>query len=119
LPTGRSPLGCIDLARIEQRALGGWMIGAAPPGHVAIDGKRLRGSATARSTRTHLLAAFSAGLQGVIGQLRLAPQANEITAAMELLKLLPLQGIIVTGDAIFTQTAICQAIMDGGGTIWA
>ncbi|MEA2744156.1 MAG: hypothetical protein QOG25_2527, partial [Acetobacteraceae bacterium] len=31
------------------------------------------------------------------------------------LKLLPLQGIIVTGDAIFTQTAICQAIIDGGG----
>jgi predicted transposase YbfD/YdcC len=104
----------LDVTGLE-RALGGWVIGTAPPGHVAIDGKRLRGSATARSTGAHLLAAFSAGLQGVIGQLQLAPQANEITAAMELLKLLPLQGIIITGDAIFTQTAICQAIIDGGG----
>jgi hypothetical protein len=61
------------------------------------------------------LAAFSAGLQGVIGQLRVAPEANEITAALELLKTLPLQGVTVTGDAIFTQKAICQVIIDGGG----
>jgi hypothetical protein len=64
---------------------------------------------------THLLAAFSAGLQGVIGQLRVAPEANEITAALELLKTLPLQGVTVTGDAIFTQKTICQVIIDGGG----
>jgi Transposase DDE domain len=82
---------------------------------VAIDGKRLRGSATAQSPGTHLLAAFSAGLQGVIGQLRVAPEANEITAALELLKTLPLHGVTITGDAIFTQKAICQVIIEGGG----
>jgi hypothetical protein len=81
----------LDIAALEQ-ALSGWVIGEAPvSGHVAIDGKRLRGSATADAPGTHLLAAFSARLQGVIGQLKVAPEANEITAALELLKILPLR----------------------------
>jgi hypothetical protein len=105
----------LDVAALE-KALGGWVTGdASTAGHVAIDGKRLRGSATAQAPGTHLLAAFSAGLQGVIGQLRVPPEANEITAALELLKALPLKGVTITGDAIFTQKAICQAIIDGGG----
>lgn len=104
----------LDVRALEQ-ILGLWVTGKAPAGHVAIDGKRLRGSATAQSPGTHLLAAFSAGLQGVIGQLRVPPEANEITAALELLKALPLKGVTITGDAIFTQKAICQAIIDGGG----
>jgi len=61
------------------------------------------------------LAAFSASLQGVIGQLRVAPDANEITAALELLKTLPLTNVVVTGDAIFTQREICRAITERGG----
>lgn len=56
-----------------KRARGGWVLGEQPAGHVAIDGKRLRGSATAQSPQVHLLAAFSATLQGVTGQMRLAP----------------------------------------------
>lgn len=99
-----------------ERALGGWVQGeAATAGHVAIDGKRLRGSATAEKSGVHLLAAFSENLQGVIGQLRVAPGANEITAALELLKILPLEGAIITGDAIFTQREICRVITEGGG----
>jgi len=68
-----------------------------------------------QSPRVHLLAAFSAKLQGVIGQLRVAPEANEITAALELLRTLPLRGVILTGDAIFTQREICRVIIEGGG----
>jgi hypothetical protein len=104
----------LDVAALEQ-ALGGWVQGGAPPGHVAMDGKRLRGSATTQSPGTHLLAAFSASLQGVIGQLRVAPEANEITAALDMLKTLPLTGVTITGDAIFTQKEICKVIIDGGG----
>ena len=105
----------LDVTALE-RALGSWVAGATPvAGHVAIDGKRLRGNATAHAPGTHLLAAFSAGLQGAIGQLRVAPEANEITAALELLKTLPLKGVTITGDATFTQRAICQTIIDGGG----
>jgi predicted transposase YbfD/YdcC len=63
----------------------------------------------------HLLAAFSASLQGVIGQLAVAPDGHEITAALQLLKTIPLAGVIVTGDAIFTQREICRVITDAGG----
>ena len=104
----------LNIVALEQ-ALGVWVRGDKPAGHVAIDGKRLRGSATATSPGAHLLAAFSTGLEGVIGQLRVDPEMNEITAALEMLKTLPLKGTIVTGDAIFTQKAICRAIVDGGG----
>jgi predicted transposase YbfD/YdcC len=51
----------------------------------------------------------------VIGQLRVPPEANEITAALTLLKGLPLDGAVITGDAVFCQRAICRAIRDGGG----
>lgn len=104
----------LDVAALE-RALGDWVRGDCPAGHVSIDGKRLRGSRQGTAAGVHLLAAFSTKLQGVIGQLRVAPEANEITAALELLKTLPLAGMIVTGDAIFTQREICRAIIDGGG----
>jgi DDE_Tnp_1-associated len=59
----------LDIAALE-RALGAWVRGAAPPGHMAIDGKRLRGSATATSPGVHLLAAFSSSLEGVIDDRR-------------------------------------------------
>ena len=120
---------CLDRASLEA-VLGAWVRdGRAPghiapghiapghiaPGHMAIDGKRLRGSATAATPGVHLLAAFSDSLCGVIGQLQLPPDSNEITAALDLLKALPLSGSIVTGDAIFTQREICRLIKDRGG----
>ena len=51
----------------------------------------------------------------MIGQLAVAPDCNEITGALQLLKTLPLDGVIITGDAIFTQREICRVIIDGGG----
>ncbi len=107
----------LDVDAAEQ-VLGEWALGGAAPGHVAIDGKRLRGSAPAGhdgSAGVHLVAAFASRLGAVIGQLRLAPEANEITAALALLKSLPLEGAIITGDAEFCQRAICRAIRDGNG----
>jgi predicted transposase YbfD/YdcC len=104
----------LDVTSLE-RILGAWVQGGRAAGHVAIDGKRLRGSATALSPGAHLVAAFSASLEGVIGQLRMEPETNEVTAALQLLKTLPLQDVIVTGDAMFTQREICCVIKDGGG----
>ena len=88
---------------------------AAELGHVALDGKRLRGSRTAEGPGVHLLAAFCRSLQGVIGELRVAPDANEIAAALTLLKGLSLEGALVTGDAEFAQREICRTIVAGGG----
>jgi hypothetical protein len=57
----------LDVTALEG-ALGRWVSGQQVSGqqvsgHVAIDGKRLRGSATAHATGVHLLAAFSASLR--------------------------------------------------------
>lgn len=107
----------LDVAAAE-RVLGNWACGGAPLGHVAIDGKRLRGSAAAGhdgSAGVHLLAAFASRLGAVVGQLRVPPEGNEITAALALIKSLPLAGAIVTGDAEFCQRAICHAVRDGQG----
>ncbi len=76
----------------RERALGHWVRGEQAAGHVALGGKRLRGSATAPSAGGHPLAAFNASLQGEIGQLAVAPDGNEITAALQLLKTLPFCG---------------------------
>ena len=43
------------------------------------------------------------------------PGTNEITAGLALLKTLPLRGVTITGDAIFTQTEFCRIITDEGG----
>lgn len=107
----------LDVTAAEQ-VLGEWVREAGPVGHMAIDGKRLRGSAPAGhdgSEGVHLVAAFASRLGGVIGQLQVAPDSNEITAALALLKALPLDSAIVTGDAEFCQRAICQRIRDGNG----
>lgn len=96
--------------------LGKFVLGdAAVPGHVAIDGKTLRGSRRHDAKALHVLSAFSAGLSGVIGDLVVEPHQNEITAALILLKGLPLEGAVITGDAIFCQRQICQQIRDGKG----
>ncbi len=101
-----------------EAVLGAWVRGSDALGHVALDGKRLRGSAPAGhdgSAGVHLVAAFASHLGGVIGQLQVEPDGNEITAALALLKGLPLRGAVITGDAAFCQRAICQAIRDGKG----
>jgi hypothetical protein len=104
----------LDVVSLE-RLLGAWVMGDAAAGDIALDGKRLRGSARGGRQGVHLLAAFSERRKGVIGQLQVAPDANEITAALDLLKTLPIKGAVITGDAIFAQKAICRAIIDGGG----
>jgi DDE_Tnp_1-associated len=106
-----------DVAALEA-GLAAWVRGAgaaAELGHVALDGKRLRGSRTAEGPGVHLLAAFCRSLQGVIGELRVPPGGNEITAALTLVKGLALDGVLVTGDAEFAQREICRTIVDGGG----
>ena len=106
----------LDVASLKA-ALGAWVRGGGSAGHIAMDGKRLRGSATATAPGAHLLAAFSNALGGVVGQLQVAPDSNEITAALDLLRALPLEGSVVTGDAIFAQKEICRVIRDGGGRL--
>lgn len=97
------------------RTLGRFAAGEAKGGHIAIDGKTLKGSRRLDAAPLHVLSAFATELGAVIGDLTVAPDHNEITAAVVLLKGLPLDGAIITGDAIFTQREICRHIRDRNG----
>lgn len=97
------------------KALGGFARGDAAPGHIAIDGKTLKGSRRLDAKALHVLSAFATGLSCVIGDIVVEPGQNEITAALAFLKELPLEGAVITGGAIFCQREICQAIEDGKG----
>jgi hypothetical protein len=80
-----------------------------------LDGKKLRGSQGHLLPGVHLLAAYAPDVEAVLAQLHVPADTNEHKAALELLKLIPLEGTLITGDAAFTQRDFCQAIVDGGG----
>ncbi len=84
-------------------------------GHVAIDGKRLRGSQHETSPGVHMLNAFSSKLKAAVGSLTVPPDSGEVIEALELIKNLPLDGAVVTGDAAFTFRSVVEAIRERGG----
>ena len=104
----------IAVADLEQ-ALGTLVKVEGGLGHVAIDGKRLRGSQHETSPGIHMLQAFSTKLQAAVGTLVVPPDSGEVIEAIELIKSLPLDGAVVTGDAAFTFRPIVEAIRERGG----
>ena len=62
-----------------------------------------------------MLNAFSTKLQAAVGALVVPPDSGECVEALELIKALPLEGAVVTGDAAFTMKPIVEAIRDRGG----
>jgi hypothetical protein len=98
-----------------ERALGSAVTLDGPLGHVALDGKRLRGSQHETSPGVHMLQAFSTRLQASVGALAVPPDSGEVVEALKLLKNLPLEGAVVTGDAAFTTEKIARAIREQGG----
>lgn len=82
---------------------------------IALDGKTLRGSAGYQVPGVHLLSAYAPRVSAVIAQLRVDAKTNEHKAALEFLGVLPLQGKVVTGDAMFCQRDFCEKVVDSGG----
>ena len=92
-------------------------VAAASGGQVvAIDGKVLRGSHDRGAGRAalDLVSAWASANRLVLGQVAVAEGSNEIPAIPALLRLLALEGCIVTVDAIGCQTAIARAIRERG-----
>ena len=104
-----------DLGRALGGAASGYGGAGSEPGHVAIDGKRLRDSQGERSPGMHMLQAFSTRLQAGIDALAVPPDSGEVAGASKLLKDLPLDGAVVTGDAAFTTEKIARAIRERVG----
>ncbi len=83
--------------------------------HVAIDGKTLRGSGSAKLGPLHLVSAWATAQHLSLGQVAVDAKSNEITAIPALLELLDLNGALVTIDAMGCQKAIARKIVDQGG----
>lgn len=76
---------------------------------IAIDGKTVRGAGL---RALHLVSAWVHRSGIVLGQRKVDAKSNEITAIPQLLDDLYLAGSIITLDAMGTQTAIAQKIID-------
>lgn len=84
---------------------------------VALDGKTIRGTIPRGQSHgsVHLLAAYMPRRGVVLLQVAVETKANEIVAAPGLLGQLALSGVLITGDAMFTQRALSIQIVEAGG----
>lgn len=84
--------------------------------HVAIDGKTLRGTFHKASEKSplHSVSAWSTKYGLTLGQVATAAKSNEITAIPELIRLIDLEGAVVTIDAMGCQTEIAAEIQAAG-----
>lgn len=84
---------------------------------IALDGKQLRHSFDTATNKAavHLVSAWATKNRLVLAQTAVQQNSNEITAVPELLKLLDIQGCIVTLDAMGCQKDIARQIREQGG----
>jgi predicted transposase YbfD/YdcC len=107
----------LDVRAFERCCLG-WLreaAGLVGSGHIAIDGKALRGSAGAALGPLHLVSAWATQAHLSLAQVAVDGTSNELGALPELLGLLDLSGALVTIDAIGCQKAVAQQVVAGGG----
>jgi hypothetical protein len=97
-----------------EEALRQWLQADGIGDVVAIDGKCLRGSRVGAVPGVHLVSAFDRDAKSVLAQVPIG-DTNEAKAALVLLGLIPLSGVVVTGDAAFTQRDFCEKVIEGGG----
>ena len=82
---------------------------------IAIDGNTVRGARTANAAAPHLVAAFDHTAGTVLGQLAVPAKSNEIPAVRNLLATFDLTAVVVTVDAMHTQTDTATTITAAGG----
>ena len=82
---------------------------------VALDGKSLCGTLQPHARAVHLVAVMDQQTGCVLSQTRVDAKTNEHKAALDLLQGLVLEGRVITGDAMFCQREVCQAIRKQGG----
>ena len=80
--------------------------------HISIDGKAIKSARDKINggNTPYIVSAFLSDIGISIGQVKVDDKSNEITAIPELIKLLDIEGKIITIDAIGTQEDICNLI---------
>ena len=113
--TFRSVLSRLDPVDLDRR-LGAYftMLAAASAEGgllaVALDGKTLRGARRAGAVAAHLVSVFAHYARLVLGQLAVAEKSNEIPCVRKLLRVFRNVRLVVTVDAMHTQTATAKLI---------
>lgn len=83
---------------------------------LSLDGKALRGTRGADQERSdQVLSLYDGHDHLVLAQAAIETKENEIVAARRVLEQAPIAGKVITGDALHTQRAISQQIVDCGG----
>lgn len=87
---------------------------------LAIDGKTLRGTIPLGHTQgVHLLAAYLPAQGVALMHLEVGTKDNEIVVAPAVLAQVDLTGVVVTGDAMYTQRTLgTQSVEAGGDYLW-
>jgi predicted transposase YbfD/YdcC len=113
--TLRRTLQRLDADNFDDLA-GAWAQQATMPGPgqrrvIAVDGKTLRGSATATQAGGHLLAALDHAHGAVLAQVEVGAKTNEIPMFPVLLDRIDISGAVITADALHAQRshATCLA----------
>ncbi len=85
---------------------------------ISLDGKTLRHSfdKALGVGAIHIVSAWSSQARLCLGHVKVDEKSNEITATPELLKMLDINGCIVTADALNCQRATAEQITNQGGT---
>lgn len=112
-PTIRRVLQRLDADRLDLQ-IGNWLVARYPLAGcgLAVDGKTLRGGHDTNQPAPHLLSAILHQQAVVLGQVAVEQKSNEIPKLPELLDPLPLQGAIVTADAMHTQHATARYLVE-------
>ena len=92
-------------------------ISAEEKTHMAIDGKTMKRSHNRAKGLgpMHMVSAWLSEFGLTLAQVATEEKSNEITAIPELMRLIDLNGAIITIDAMGTQVAIAEQIIDGEG----
>jgi hypothetical protein len=108
--TFQRALSATDAALLDQ-LLGQWLLAQGPDHpHICVDGKTLKGS-----DGLHLFSAFCGQEEKVLAQIAVPEKTNEIPMLPALLKDVPLEGALVSADALHTQTDTARHLVQERG----
>jgi len=105
-------LQAVDAQAVDE-AVSGWVRSTVERAMVAaMDGKTLRGARTPNGGQVKLLSAFLPCQGAVLAQQQIPPTTNEIGVVKALLDPVPLEGAVVTADAMHTQKATAKYVVE-------
>lgn len=114
-PTLRRVIQTADAEAIDQ-AVGPWFLSVCQDkGPLAVDGKSLKGAREASGAEVRLLSAFLQHQGVTVAQRQVQSHSNEIPEMKPLLDPLPLQGRLITADALHTQRETARWLVEEKG----